>query len=140
MKRLHIHIRTDDLERSVAYYSALFGAGPEKRRDDYARWLLDDPLAHVSVSSHPGASGVDHVGVSFDDGAELEAWAGRLREANAAIQPETGTTCCYAQSDKQWSRGPDGEVWELFHTYGDSDVYGADPREIAAPPADTCCG
>ncbi|MEO1013983.1 MAG: ArsI/CadI family heavy metal resistance metalloenzyme [Pseudomonadota bacterium] len=141
MKRLHVHIRTQDLDKSVAYYTALFGAAPEKRRDDYARWLLDDPYAHVSVSTHDGASGIDHVGVSIDNPDDLEAYAERLTAANMGALPETGTTCCYANSDKYWSRGPDGEVWELFRTYGDSDTYGVDRREeLEAAASSHCCG
>ncbi len=141
MKRLHIHIRTKDIDRSVAYYAALFGVKPEKRRDGYARWLLDDPYAHVSVSTHAGAPGLDHVGISIDDEDELEAYAERLRATEMGALPETGTTCCYATSDKYWSRGPDGEVWELFRTYGDSETYGVDRREeLEAAGSSPCCG
>ena len=35
-----------------------------------------------------------------------------------------GTTCCYAQSDKQWIADPQGVPWETFFTYGESTVYG----------------
>lgn len=143
MKRLHIHIQTSDIERSVGYYTALFGVAPEKRRADYARWLLDDPVAHVSVSSHGGRSGIDHVGISIDTPDALETFAGRLAAADAALRPETATTCCYARSDKHWSEGPDGELWELFHTYDEAETYGAEPAQAAthsAAPASACCG
>ena len=57
MKRLHIHIRTDDLEGSISYYTALFGAEPVRREDDYAKWMLDDPAANVALSSRGGEPG-----------------------------------------------------------------------------------
>ena len=139
MKRLHIHINTDDLDASIKYYSALFGAEPDKRKDDYARWLLDDPALNLAVSSRGGKGGVDHLGVSLDDNDGLEAMAARLRDAAAPAAPEAQTTCCYANSDKYWSHDPQGAVWELFHTFGDSETFGKEARpEPAATTA--CCG
>lgn len=138
MKRLHIHLRTADLDQSVRYYSALFGAEPTKREPDYAKWLLEDPAANISISTHEGAPGVDHVGISLDSREELDAFAARLKDADAPLQAEIDATCCYARSDKYWSTDPQGAVWELFHTFGDSAVYGKDPRtELTAGKA--CC-
>lgn len=125
MKTLHIHIRTKNLEQSVAYYSALFDARPTKLEADYAQWRLDDPRANVSVSTRCSASGLDHAGVSFDNNEELEKAASRLRSIENALAPEKDTTCCYAKSDKYWSTDPQSVVWELFHTFGDSETYGA---------------
>ena len=144
MKRLHIHVSTDDLEQSIRYYSALFGAEPEKRKDDYARWLVDDPAVNLAVSSRgaPGAkSGVDHLGVSLDDNEGLEAIAARLREAAAPVAAEDNATCCYAKSDKYWSHDPQGAVWELFHTHGDSETFGEEARpDPTAASSGACCG
>lgn len=139
MKRLHVHVRTDDLAASIRYYSALFGVEPEKRKDDYARWLLDDPALNFAISSRGGAGGVDHLGISLDDNDGLETIAARLRDATAPVAAEEKAACCYAKSDKYWSHDPQGAVWELFHTYGDSDTFGADGRP--APETNTaCCG
>ena len=44
MKRMHLHISVDDLEKSVAFYSTLFGSTPTVIKSDYAKWMLDDPL------------------------------------------------------------------------------------------------
>ena len=144
MKRLHIHLRTKDLDKSIRFYSALFGSAPVKQEPDYAKWLLDDPAANVSLSTHDGASGVDHVGISLDTREELEAAAQRLRGIDALPVAEEATTCCYAKSNKYWINDPQDAVWELFQTYGQSDVYGADPeREMAAPQQKentACCG
>ncbi|MGF1542909.1 MAG: VOC family protein [Parvularculaceae bacterium] len=131
MKRLHVHVATTDLERSVAYYTALLGAPPVKRAPDYARWLTDDPYAHVSVSTRTGREGVvgvDHVGVMVETAEDLEAVADRLAKAGAPAQPEKSTTCCYATSDKYWSRDPQGAVWEIFHTNGEATTYAGEPE------------
>lgn len=138
MKTLHIHIKTRNLDESVAYYAAMFDAPPTKRETDYAQWRLDDPRANVSISTRSGAAGIDHAGLSFDNGDEMEAAAARLRDVENAPEPEKDATCCYARSDKYWSQDPQGVTWELFHTFGDAQTYGAS-RNSAPAPADACC-
>lgn len=140
MKRLHIHIHTGDLDASVRYYSALFGADPVRLEADYAKWLLDDPAANVAVSTRGGKPGVDHVGISVDDGAALTEAAARLRGAQAPLAQEEAATCCYANSDKYWSHDPQGTVWELFHTTSDSDVFGKDRAPQPQADGSACCG
>lgn len=135
MKRLHIHIKTRDLDQSVRFYEALFGAPPTRREADYAKWLLDDPRAHVSLSTHGGEPGVDHAGVAIESEDALRDAAARLRAIGAEPAPEFGAQCCYANSNKYWARDPQGAVWELFQTYGDSAVYGDEPDRAIAP----CC-
>ena len=41
MKRLHVHVGVVDLNRSIAFYSTLFGAEPAATKPDYAKWMLD---------------------------------------------------------------------------------------------------
>lgn len=141
MKRLHLHIKTRDLDRSVAFYTALFGAAPTLRRDDYAKWLLDDPRAHVSLSTHAETTGVDHAGIAIETEEELDAVAQRL-SGHAELAPEKEADCCYARSNKYWLKDPQGAVWELFQTYGASDDYGAEPviKTAQADTQDNCCG
>ena len=137
MKRTHIHLSTNDLEASLNYYTALFGAEPVKREADYAKWLLDDPALNFAISTHGDATGISHLGFSVDSDEDLEQVAARLRNADAPATAETNATCCYARSDKYWSHDPHGAVWELFHTFGDSKDYG--PGRNPEPPAGQCC-
>lgn len=131
MKILHLHFKTRDLDQSVAFYSALFGAEPTQREDDYAKWLLDDPRAHISVSTHGGEPGFDHAGISVDTKESLDALGEAATKANAPAFIEDETTCCYARSNKVWTRSPEGTSWELFQTFGASQTYGAEPdREL----------
>ena len=143
MKRLHIHIKTKDLDQSIAFYTALFGEAPSKLEDDYAKWLLDDPRANISLSWHGGEPGVDHAGISIETRDELDAVAARLRNVGVQFAEEADTTCCYAKSNKYWTQDPQGAVWELFQTFGESDTYGAEPeRELkqhAAPQTSGAC-
>ena len=133
MKRLHIHIKVDDLEKAVPFYEAMLGQSPTKLESDYAKWLLDDPSANISLSTHGGSAGIDHVGLQFDDDATMEETANRLINANGHIMPEKNTTCCYAHSNKYWARDTNGALWELFHTTGDATLYGKEPDRPSTP-------
>lgn len=144
MKRLHLHIAVDDLTRSIGFYSTLFGAQPAVVKDDYAKWMLEDPRVNLAISQRSRAAGIDHVGVQAETAAELAEMAARLKAAGENTFDQEATTCCYAKSDKSWVMDPSGVRWETFHTLGDATTYGEDEpvAEIAATPAPraACCG
>ncbi|ACG77443.1 lactoylglutathione lyase, glyoxalase family protein [Phenylobacterium zucineum HLK1] len=154
MKRLHLHVNVPDLDKSIAFYATLFGAQPSVVKDDYAKWMLDDPRVNFAISTRAastGAAGLDHVGVQVDSAAELAELAGRLKAAGAETFDQEATTCCYARSDKSWVSDPAGLRWETFFTFGEATTYGESPEEaqaklapaaVAAPVAATssCCG
>lgn len=48
MKRFHVHVAVADLEQSVEFYSTLFGTSPSVQKDDYAKWMLDDPRVNFA--------------------------------------------------------------------------------------------
>jgi len=62
MKRMHIHVAVDDLQRSVGFYSALFATQPTMVKPDYAKWMLDDPRVNFAISSRGRQAGLDHLG------------------------------------------------------------------------------
>jgi catechol 2,3-dioxygenase-like lactoylglutathione lyase family enzyme len=142
MKRLHVHVGVADLDRSLAFYSTLFGTAPTVRKDDYAKWMLDDPRVNFAISSGRQASGIEHLGIQVETVEELGEVYGRLKVADRPVLEEGATTCCYAKSEKSWIADPDGVVWEAFLTNGDSTVYGDSPALSAlsenASEA-TCC-
>lgn len=127
MKRLHVHLKVSDLDQSMKFYAAMFGRAPDKLENDYAKWMLDDPYANVSLSTHGGKPGIDHAGVQVETDDELIEIADRLQHEGHDLMHEAGTRCCYAQSNKYWARGPEGGLWELFHSYGESQLYGEEP-------------
>jgi hypothetical protein len=49
MKRFHAHVRVEDLESSVRFYSTLFGTEPAVLKPDYAKWMLDDPRVNFAA-------------------------------------------------------------------------------------------
>lgn len=141
MKRLHVHVGVADLDRSVHFYSTLFGAAPTVLKPDYAKWMIDDPRVNFAISSGRGAgSGIEHLGIQAEDQAELGDVYARLKAADRRVLEEGCTTCCYSKSEKSWVSDPDGVVWEAFFTDGASTVYGGGPDLAAiAPAAETWC-
>jgi catechol 2,3-dioxygenase-like lactoylglutathione lyase family enzyme len=139
MKRLHLHLGVADLDRSIGFYSTLFGAPPTVVKPDYAKWMLDDPRVNFAISSgQHAAPGIEHVGIQTESAEELAEVYGRLREAGRPVLEEGETTCCYAQSEKSWIADPDGIVWEAFHTHGEATVYGDSPA-LEALAGGECC-
>jgi catechol 2,3-dioxygenase-like lactoylglutathione lyase family enzyme len=135
MNRFHVHVNVTDLDRSITFYSQLFGSGPAVVKPDYAKWMLDDPRINFAISKRDRVAGVDHLGIQADDGAALEAIGARLKSAEAISLTEVGTTCCYAHSDKYWAEDPQGLRWETFHTHGEATTYYAPSAETSATEA-----
>jgi len=141
MKRFHVHVSVDDLTQSIGFYSNLFATEPAVVKDDYAKWMLDDPKVNFAISTRSGAPGVDHLGIQVETGDELGELASRLKAAGEVTRDQEATTCCYAKSDKAWVNDPSGLRWETFHTFGAATSYGEDePGASRAPKSDaTCC-
>jgi hypothetical protein len=125
MKRLHVHVSVDDLTQSIRFYSTLFAAEPTVVKDDYAKWMLEDPRVNFAISKRQGGvAGISHLGIQAEHHEELAEVYDRLSRAERPIVEAKGTTCCYAKSDKQWIADPQGVPWETFFTYGEATVYG----------------
>jgi hypothetical protein len=139
MKRLHLHVSVEDLAASARFYETLFGTAPTVLKDDYAKWMLEDPRVNFAISARARAAGIDHVGIQADSAEELGALALRLKAAGTETFDQEATTCCYAQSDKSWVRDPSGIRWETFYTFGDATSYGED-ETLPEPGASACCG
>ena len=134
MKRMHIHVGVENLQQAIGFYSALFGAEPIKTKDDYAKWMLEDPRLNFAVSTRV-APGVDHLGIQADEEPEMAAMRERFRAADLSLFDEGDTACCYARSDKSWLRDPAGIAWETFRTMEDIQQFGGgEPANAAA-----CC-
>ncbi|HTJ03136.1 MAG TPA: VOC family protein, partial [Methylovirgula sp.] len=85
MKRMHIHVAVDDLPRSIGFYSALFAAEPAIVKDDYAKWMLDDPRVNFAISARGRAAGLDHLGIQVEDRDELHDVYARLNKAGGTV-------------------------------------------------------
>jgi catechol 2,3-dioxygenase-like lactoylglutathione lyase family enzyme len=143
MKRLHVHVGVNDLDQSIGFYSTLFAAQPTVVKDDYAKWMLDDPRVNFAISSGNHArNGIEHLGIQVENADELTEVYGRLKAAERPVLDEGATTCCYAKSEKSWIADPDGVLWEAFHTTGEATFYGESPTLdtlAVSPDAIKCC-
>ena len=141
MKRMHVHVGVEDLERSVSFYSALFAMQPAVVKSDYAKWMLDDPRVNFAISTRGKQLGLDHLGIQVESQAELHEVYARLRQAGGTVIEQGHTACCYAKSEKSWIDDPSGISWETFHTTGESTVYGdgSGEREARIAHETSCC-
>lgn len=137
MKRFHIHIGVEDLQESVDFYSTLFGQKPSKFKEDYAKWMLEDPRINFAISTRANEKGVDHLGIQVDEDSELTELTERLKKADLSVFGEGEATCCYAESKKAWIQDPSGIAWETYRTMADAEVYSEKPKVKLGETA--CC-
>jgi catechol 2,3-dioxygenase-like lactoylglutathione lyase family enzyme len=135
MKRLHVHVAVENIDASIRFYSNLFATEPTVRKDDYAKWMLDDPRVNFAISARGGPAGIEHLGIQVADTDELHEVYERLERADAPVLEEGETVCCYAKSEKSWIEDPQGIRWETFLTTGESTIYGSEAPKSAA----ACC-
>jgi catechol 2,3-dioxygenase-like lactoylglutathione lyase family enzyme len=135
MSRVQLALNVDDLEKSIAFYAALFGTEPAKVRPGYANFAIAEPPLKLVLIENPGQGGsINHLGVEVADTGVVDAEQTRLGAAGFATVQERDTTCCYARQDKFWVEGtPNGESWEVYTVLEDSPTFAADT-------GDGCCG
>jgi extradiol dioxygenase family protein len=137
MKRFHVHVAVENLQDSMRFYSALFGAEPSVAKTDYAKWMLDDPRLNFAISQRGHAVGINHLGLQVESDSELKLMRTHLETADAGVVEQTGSACCYAKSDKYWTTDPSGIAWETFHSLGSVPVFGKDTEVNTESGA--CC-
>jgi glyoxalase/bleomycin resistance protein/dioxygenase superfamily protein len=133
MKRFHVHVAVKDLQESIKFYSSLFHAEPAVVKDDYAKWMLDDPRINFAISTRGETHGLNHLGIQVDSDEELEEMRGRLVRAETPMVEQREASCCYAKSNKQWTVDPQGIAWETFHTLASVPVFGEDRATKGKP-------
>jgi catechol-2,3-dioxygenase len=140
MKRLHIHINVENLAESILFYNALFGMEASKTKDDYAKWMVDDPCINFAISTRGGEVGIDHLGIQVDEASELNALRDQISAANISTHSDGESTCCYAKSEKSWVKDPNGIAWEAYHTMEDAQTFSGKPETITTEEtAGACC-
>ena len=133
MTRIHLSLRTTDLEASTRFYTTLFGAPPDKLHEDYARFQPED--APITLSLMPGTPGEshDHLGLKFPHPAGAKAAWQRLTEAGVPVTTQDEVTCCWATANKVWAADPDGRAWEVYTVTDDA------PGRADGDAPSTCC-
>jgi catechol 2,3-dioxygenase-like lactoylglutathione lyase family enzyme len=140
MKRFHVHLGVPDLGASIRFYSGLFGFEPTVRKDDYAKWMIDDPRVNFAISQREGGrKGLNHLGLQAESPEELAGIRAQFEAADHdATVAEPNVACCYARGNKHWVTDPQGIAWEAFHTLDTISVY--DGTKLEELDAVACCG
>ncbi len=116
--RIHMGVAVKNLERSVAFYSTLFGHGPTKARPRYAKFEIAEPPVNLALNEVGGATGpnnaVAHFGIQVKSTGAVGVFADRLTAAGLLASAEENVTCCYAVQNKVWATDPDGNKWEVY--------------------------
>ncbi len=126
LKRLHIHISVNDLEKNRVFYTALFGMEPTKVKEDYIQWLVDDPAVNFAISKGKSKSGLNHLGLQVDSEEAVTEIENRLVQAGISGEKQDEAACCYAKSKKYWVQDPQDVIWENYHTMDQIEVFGGD--------------
>jgi catechol 2,3-dioxygenase-like lactoylglutathione lyase family enzyme len=121
--KTHLNFATDDLDKSVAFYSALLGATPTKVRDDYALFITDQPGLELALDrrNHVETGSDVHYGVYVESPSDVETAISRLEETGLVSSIEREETCCYANQTKVWATDPEGRRWEVYTVHEDTE-------------------
>jgi catechol-2,3-dioxygenase len=117
-------LNVSDLKSAKQFYTALLGQNPTKVKKDYLQWKIPNPALNLSIKANKDQPiGVNHLGIQTEKENDLKELFENASRANAKINNEGRTTCCYANSEKSWATDNDGIEWELFQTFSDSPSY-----------------
>ncbi len=146
MLNVHVGLNVMNLEKSIEFYSKVFGTEPVKVKEDYAKFLLEQPGLNFTLNRMDKVEGnqVGHFGFQVKDLEEVLAHKARLEKEGFFAREQMNTTCCYAVQDKFWVTDPDGNEWEFFFTKADADVHSVNQSECcsiaaAASESTACC-
>lgn len=123
MNRIHVNLKVADLSESIRFYNAIFKAEPTTVKEDYAKWMLDEPHLNFSIVASSDQPGIEHLGIQTESSEGLADLYQRVDNAAGKLREEGDTICCYAKSTKGWVKDPNGVEWEMFHTTGESPTF-----------------
>ena len=124
--KFHASLNVSDLERSVAFYAALFGTGPAKFYPDYAKFEIDAPPLVLSLKPKRACAGgpLNHLGLRVVTVEHLREIESRLKAVGARIGAQDDVKCCYARQTKLWITDPDETLWEVYVLHDDVPDWG----------------
>ena len=130
--RVQLALNVSDVDAAVAFYAAMFGVRPHKRRPGYANFeVAEPPLKLVLIEDAERTSGtagaLNHLGVEVPATEDVVAARDRFTAAGLAAFDENDSTCCFALQDKVWVHDVDGAPWEVYTVKDD------DPADARAP-------
>lgn len=88
MMYAHIGLNVTNLQKSIDFYSKLFGKEPVKVKSDYAKFLLESPGLNFTLNLRDDVSGnqVGHFGLQVASTEEVIIHKKRLEETGILSQ------------------------------------------------------
>ncbi|MBT8061327.1 MAG: VOC family protein [Gammaproteobacteria bacterium] len=138
--RVHVSLNVQSVDKSIGFYSSLFGQQASKIRSGYANFRLDSPPVHLALQEGASAinGGISHLGIELPNHQQLTEWQSRLENEGVDFAPENEAQCCYAKADKLWLTDPDGIRWEIWVRTGEHDEMGQ-TRPAPEQGESACC-
>jgi catechol 2,3-dioxygenase-like lactoylglutathione lyase family enzyme len=132
--KFHVSLNVSNLARSIEFYRVLLDREPATRKNDYAKFEIEEPPLILSLAPVParGGGNLNHVGLRLRNSEELAQVQARLESAAITTTREEGVECCYSKQTKFWVHDPDGALWEIYVLHDEADDEGHDHP---APPA-----
>lgn len=112
------------MRRASISTTLYLGALPSIEKQDYAKWMLQDPRINFVISTGHKENRIEHLGLQTDNQEELQEVFLNMQKAKGTVREEGECTCCYSRSQKSWITDPQGVDWKAFYTHGRATVYG----------------
>ena len=114
--KTHISLNVSNVEESVKFYRKMFGIEPFKLKADYAKFDVVNPPLNLTMNqiSFEKGGALSHLGLQVESTEEVLEMTKRWNENGLRTLEEMKTDCCYAMQDKTWVTDPDGNRWEVF--------------------------
>ncbi len=123
MVNVHIGLNVKNISESQTFYKRFLGVKPVKVKDDYVKFLTQEPNLNLTLTQRNKVAGnqINHLGIQVETKEDVLKHKERLEREGFFAREELNTTCCYAVQDKFWVTDPDGNEWEYFYTKQDSE-------------------
>lgn len=147
--KTHISLNVSSVEKSVEFYSKMFGLAPFKQKNDYAKFDVANPPLNLTMNQigfERGGS-LSHLGLQVETSGEVSEMSKRWLENGLVTLEENQVDCCYALQDKTWVSDPDGNRWEVFVVLENTEDKDISASACCAPATaplsinrkDSCC-
>lgn len=140
MARVQLALNVSNIDDAVAFYSAMFGTEPHKRRTGYANFEVVDPplklvLFEVDERGQGEGNALNHIGIEVGAPQEVAQRGAAMSSSGLDVRREDSVVCCHAEQDKVYVLDPDGLEWETYAVTNDD----PDALTLAVNDEETCC-
>ncbi len=124
--RVHLALNASQIDKSIEFYEVLFNVKPSKVKPGYAKFEVENPPVNLTLNEANQVSGnqINHMGIEIKTDRGVKNEIERFKTLGLETRIEENTTCCFAIQDKVWVNDPDGNSWETFVVFEDSDLRG----------------